>query len=79
MLFKFVSDSFTSAVEIWYLVAPGAEVFGTPCALSSRVVSLPESITLSVTARPTVYEGVLVYLSKIKLPAGTWINVPDIK
>ena len=47
------------------LSAPGAAKFDEPCALSSKVLSSPESITVSATATPTLYEGVFENLSSM--------------
>jgi len=62
---------FVSVNAILNLWAPGAFWFDVPCALSFRLPSSFGVTKDSVTNRPTLYDGVLVYLSKIKVCSAT--------
>ena len=66
-----VSDNAT--LNLW---APGAFVFDTPWALSFRLGSSLGVINDSVTDKPILYDGVFVYLSRIKVESSTSIKNP---
>ena len=47
-----VNESLDNTAEILYLLAPGAEAFDVPNALSTKVPSVPELTSSSVTVSP---------------------------
>ena len=72
--------AFTKVVVIAYLSAPGAEKFGAPKALSTKLESVVDCTNVSVTFKPTTLFGVFEYLSpalsKVIDPPGTNTKLP---
>ena len=74
-----VSNFLTNVSVILNLSAPGAEKFVLPIALSYKVASSSAVTILSSTFRPTLYDGLVSYWSKIIVCSATFTKYPLVK
>ena len=74
-----VSNFLTNVSVILNLSAPGAEKFVLPIALSYNVASSSAVIILSSTLRPTLYDGLVSYWSKMIVCSETFTKYPLVK
>ena len=69
---------FVSVKVIFNLWAPGALTLEVPWALSFKLASSPGVVNASFTDKPTLYDGVFVYLSNSNEAASIFTKKPFI-
>ena len=67
---------FVKYARIFNLSAPAAVKFENPCALSLRSGAMSELMVSSKTSKPTLYDGNLLYGSRIIVCSGISMKYP---